>query len=46
MQALGGLGRRGGRNQRREGVVKVIGQQQRVEPEGLDPLSLRPPGGA
>jgi hypothetical protein len=31
MQALGGLGRRGGRNQRREGVVKVIGQQQRVE---------------
>jgi hypothetical protein len=46
MQPLGGLGRRSGRDQRREGVVKVIGEQQRVEPQGLDPVGLRPPGGA
>jgi hypothetical protein len=45
VQPLGGLGRRGGRDQRREGVVQVVGEQQRVEPQGLGPLGLRPLGG-
>ena len=45
VQPLGGLGRRGGRDQRREGVVEVVGEQECVEPEGLGPLGLRPPVG-